>query len=93
MNNNSLFLDIFQLMVQWSSQEIPVYPYYEVDNILEGTGGRSGWNLGNFNIFANFVPPAVTCKRRFLDFELTFKPLLTNRKVRETQTSKRRDSK
>ena len=41
----------------------------------------------------NFVPPAVSCKRRFLDFELTFKPLLTNRKVRETQTSKRRDSK
>ena len=42
---------------------------------------------------ANFVPPAVTCKRRLLDFELTFKPLLTNRKVRETRISKRRHSK
>ena len=38
----------------------------------EGGGGR----------VANFDPPEVTCKRRFLDFEITFKPLLTNRKVR-----------
>ena len=51
-----------------------------------GGGGGGGW-------VANFVPPAVTCKRRLLDFELTFKPLLTNRKVRETRKSKRRHSK